>query len=77
MDHALIVHVFKPEHHARKHELCFFLREPTTLAYVIAQVTTCEKIGYKVEIFSILKGVINIDEERVLEFLEQFLFAHN
>ena len=36
MDHALIVHVFKSEHHARKHELCLFLRESATLAYVVA-----------------------------------------
>ena len=41
VDHTLVMHVLKPQHHACDHEFGLFLRKSSSLAYMVAQVTTC------------------------------------
>lgn len=77
MDNSLVMHVLQAEHHACNHELCLWLCEPSTLADVVSQVTSCEQIRDQVQVFTVLEGIINVDEEWMLQLFKQLLFAHD
>lgn len=40
MNYSLIMHVFKSKHHARNHELRFFLIESPSLSNMVSEITT-------------------------------------
>ena len=77
VDYALIMHVFKAKYHTGQHELCFLLIEAATLANMEPQVTACEQITDQIDVLTVLKRVVYVYEERMLEFLQQFLLTHD
>ena len=44
-----------------------FLGETSVSAYMVAKVSSWQVVHDKVKVFSILKGVVHVDDERILE----------
>ena len=71
------MHVFQPEHHACEHELGLLLIEASAFADMVAEITACQQVRDEVERLSVLERVVNIDQKRVLQLLQELLFTHD
>jgi len=69
------VEVLQSEKHASNEKFSLLLAEPFMLRQMVSKVASSHQINDKIEIFAVLKGVIHIDEEWVVEGAEEFLFV--
>lgn len=58
--------VLKASDEAGDKELCGLLIKSAVLANVVSEVTAREVVHHEVEIFTILEGVVHIDDEQVV-----------
>jgi hypothetical protein len=47
------------------------------LANVISEVSTGQQVHHEIQIFSILKSIVHVDYERIVELCKNLPFVHN
>lgn len=65
-----------PKHFKLTILTCLFLGKSSVLANMVAEVSTIEDVHYKVQVLSILEGIVHVDNERVMELGKDLSFVH-
>jgi len=77
VEDAVLVEVLEAEDHAGNKKLGLLFVEAALLANVEAEVAAVHQVNDQVEVVPVLKGVLHVDEEGVVELDEEFLFVHD
>jgi len=70
MNHPLIVHVLQAQHHARQHKLRLILTESALDPDMKSQVASRQQVANQVEVLTVLKRVVDVDQEWVLQLFQ-------
>ena len=62
VDYAIVVYILQPLDDTGREELGLFLREPPVSADMIPQITSCLQIHDQIQILSILKSILHVDD---------------
>ena len=62
VDYAIVVYILQPLDDTGSEELGLFLREPPVSADMIPQITSCLQIHDQIQILSILKSILHVDD---------------
>ena len=54
-----------------------FFSKPTLLANVVAKISSREQVHYQIEVLSVLKSILHVDNERVVELSKDLSFVHD
>ena len=74
MYYLLFVYIIKGRDHTGHKEFSLFLCKPFSLIYMISKVTPCQQIHTQIEIITILKGVVHVDNKWVFQFSQDLSF---
>ena len=70
MDNVFLVNVFESCYKTCHKEAGSFLVEAPVLANVVTQVAAGEIVHHQVKVFAVLKGVVHVDDEQIIELFQ-------
>ena len=76
MENTLLMQIFKTLKQTCNKESGLLFVKLLMFRQMISEVTTLHQINDKIQVFSIFKGVVHIDELWVIELTQKLLFVH-
>lgn len=77
VDYVVVVQILKAKKYTGHKKFSLFFGESPSAADMISEITSGHQIHYEIESLSVLERTHHIDNERVLEGCQQFLFVED
>ena len=68
---------FETEDHTSDEKFSLFFTESSTFANMVPQIATRHVINHEVEIIPVLKGVMHVHEEWMVQMAEELFLVHD
>jgi len=77
MQDRVLVQVLQAQEHASNEKLGLLFAETAIAADMVTQVAARHQVNDEVQVFTVLKRMMHVDEERVMKLAEELLLIHD